>query len=88
MPESRTLPIDRHLGDSEPMAERIVSHLRDLRTQANLTQAQIADTVRVTRQTIIAVEKGNYTPSILLALKLARALGVTVEELFEYVEHD
>lgn len=70
------------------MAERIVSHLRDLRTEANLTQAQIADTVRVTRQTIIAVEKGNYTPSILLALKLARALGVTVEELFEYVEHD
>ncbi|TVR57449.1 MAG: transcriptional regulator [Spirochaetaceae bacterium] len=68
------------------MAERVESNLREYRTSANLTQAQLAENVGVTRQTIIAIERGNYTPSILLALKLARALGVTVEELFRYVE--
>lgn len=74
------------MGNSEAMAEHIVSNLRELRTRADLTQAQMAEAVGVTRQTIIAIEKGNYTPSILLALKLARALGVAVEELFDYVE--
>ena len=68
------------------MLERIVSRLHELRTGAGMTQVQIAETVGVTRQTIIAVEKGNYTPSVLLALKLARALNVSVEELFDYVE--
>lgn len=68
------------------MSERVVSNLRQYRTQANLTQVQLADKVGVTRQTIIAIERGNYTPSILLALKLARALGISVEELFIYVE--
>ncbi len=68
------------------MAERVESNLREYRTSASLTQAQLAADVGVTRQTIIAIERGNYTPSILLALKLARALGVTVEELFRYVE--
>lgn len=67
------------------MGEKIVSRLRELRTQAEMTQAQIADAVGVTRQTIIAIEKGNYTPSVLLALKLARTLKVSVEELFDYV---
>ena len=74
------------MSNSEAMAERIVSNLRELRTRADLTQAQMAEAVGVTRQTIIAIEKGNYTPSILLALKLARALQVPVEELFDYVE--
>ncbi len=74
------------MSNSEAMAERIVSNLRELRTRADLTQAQMAEAVGVTRQTIIAIEKGNYTPSILLALKLARARQVPVEELFDYVE--
>ncbi len=52
------------------------------RKTLGLTQAELADKVAVTRQTIIAVEKGNYTPSVLLALKLARALNKKVEELF------
>lgn len=52
------------------------------RKARKLTQAELADAVGVTRQTIIAIEKGNYTPSVLLALKLAGALGKSVEELF------
>jgi putative transcriptional regulator len=68
------------------MAEHIVSRVREERTRAGLTQIQLAEMVGVTRQTIIAIEKGNYTPSVLLALKLSRALKSTVEELFDYVE--
>jgi putative transcriptional regulator len=52
------------------------------RKSKQLTQAELADLVQVTRQTIIAIEKGNYTPSVLLAIKLAQALNVRVEELF------
>lgn len=51
-----------------------------------MTQEEIGQAVGVTRQTIIAIEKGNYTPSVLLAIKLARVLKVPVEELFDYVE--
>ena len=68
------------------MTENVVSSLRELRTRADMTQSEIAEAAGVTRQTIIAIEKGNYTPSVLLALKLARVLKVTVEELFDYVE--
>ncbi len=52
------------------------------RKAAKMTQAEMAVAVGVTRQTIIAIEKGNYTPSVLLALKLAKALKKQVEELF------
>lgn len=52
------------------------------RKDAKMTQAELAEAVGVTRQTIIAIEKGNYTPSVLLALKLAQALTKQVEELF------
>lgn len=66
------------------MAITIVSRVRDKRTAHGLTQAQLAEKTGVTRQTIIAIEKGNYTPSVLLALKLAYELECTVEELFAY----
>lgn len=52
------------------------------RKSKKFTQADLAQTIDVTRQTIIAIEKGNYTPSVLLALKLAQALSKSVEELF------
>ncbi len=47
-----------------------------------LSQAELAARVGVSRQTIVAIEKGNYNPSVELALRLARVLGTTVEELF------
>ena len=65
------------------MAEPQVDNtIRRWRVLAELTQEQLADAVGVTRQTIIAMEKGNYTPSVLLALRLAKRLKCTVEELF------
>lgn len=53
------------------------------RLLSNRTQEELATQVGVTRQTILAIEKGNYAPSVVLALKLARTLNCTVEELFD-----
>lgn len=53
-----------------------------------MTQQEIADTVGVTRQTIIAIEKGNYTPSVLLALKFAQSFKRPIEEIFYLQKHD
>lgn len=48
-----------------------------------MTQQELADRVGVTRQTILSIEKGKYTPSVALALQLAEVFAVRVEELFE-----
>lgn len=47
-----------------------------------MTQAELAGAVGVSRQTVIAVERGDYAPSVYLALRIARTLGATVEDLF------
>jgi DNA-binding XRE family transcriptional regulator len=57
--------------------------LKTRRILADLTQEDLAKKVGVTRQTVLAIEKGNYAPSVLLAIRLARALGCTVEDLFD-----
>jgi len=62
--------------------EVVNNNLPDLRKAAKVTQQQLADDVGVTRQTIIAIEKGNYIPSVLLALKLSRRLECSVERIF------
>ncbi|MEK7462576.1 MAG: helix-turn-helix transcriptional regulator [Patescibacteria group bacterium] len=65
------------------MKEEIIKNcVNEYRTKAGLTQEELAEKVGVTRQTIIAIERGNYTPSVLLALKLAEVFKVTVEKLF------
>ena len=64
------------------MAERLYNRLLRVRTERGLTQAGLAELVGVSRKTINTVENGIFIPSTLLALKLARALGRPVEELF------
>lgn len=66
------------------MARQITLHsrLRELRSAAQLTQAALAERAGVTRQTIIAIERGGYVPSVALALQLARELSTPVERLF------
>ena len=64
------------------MTERLVNEIKERRTAAGLTQAELAERVGVTRKTVNTVENGVFTPSATLAIKLARALGVTVETLF------
>ena len=56
--------------------------------RGDLSQQELADMVGVSRQTIVAIERGNYSPSVKLALLLAKKLGATVEELFELEEGD
>lgn len=55
----------------------------ELRTKRELTQEDVARAISVTRQTVIAIEKGNYVPSVLLAIKLAKLFGVPVEDIFK-----
>ncbi|MEA3031140.1 MAG: putative transcriptional regulator [Sphingomonadales bacterium] len=64
------------------MAEKLGNRLLALRAERGLTQAALAEAVGVSRKTINTVENGVFVPSTLLALKLARALGRPVEELF------
>ncbi len=64
------------------MEEQIKNRVNEYRTNAKFTQEELAQKVGVARQTIIAIEKGNYTPSVLLALKLAEVFSVSVESLF------
>ncbi len=64
---------------------RIDNRVREERMRQNLSQEELAERVGVTRQTIIAIERGNYTPSVLLALNLAKTLKRPVETLFTVV---
>lgn len=65
---------------------RLCNSLRELRARHNLTQEQLARAVGVTRQTILAIERGNYSPSVVLALRIAQVLRVPVEEVFRLEE--
>ncbi len=65
---------------------RLISHLKALRTDAGLTQAELAARVGVSRKTINTVENGIFTPSTLLALKIARELATPVEDIFTLAE--
>jgi len=63
---------------------RVTNRIRKLREAAGLTQAELADRVGATRQTIIAVEAEKYAPSLELAFRLARVFRVPFETVFHY----
>lgn len=64
------------------MSEYVTNSVQQLRTEKGVTQEQLATAVSVTRQTIIAIEKGNYTPSVALAIKIAKFFNKPVENIF------
>ncbi len=65
------------------------NNLRRIRVaRDDMSQQQLADAVSVSRQTIIAIERGDYNPSVKLALLLAHVLGTSVDQLFELEEND
>ena len=68
------------------MAERLANRLKERRAELGLTQAELAERVGVTRKTVNTVENGVFTPSTVLALRLAEALDRTVEQLFQLIE--
>jgi len=66
---------------------RVTNEIRALRFSAGeMTQAELADRVGLTRQTIIAIEQGRYSPSLEVAFKIARVFGVPLERVFGYPE--
>lgn len=70
------------MGKGEP---KIANTVRSLRFHAGeMTQAALAEKVGVTRQTIVAIEQGRYSPSLEVAFRIARVFGVPLEEAFSY----
>ncbi|WP_040787838.1 helix-turn-helix transcriptional regulator [Massilia niastensis] len=68
------------------MPEQLKTTMKVQRARLDLTQAELAERAGITRKSINAIETGNMVPSTILALKLSRALDVTVEELFTLVD--
>lgn len=60
------------------------NRIRILRAEHNVTQQDLAKKVGVSRQTIISIEKGNYTPSLVLAFDIAHAFNVGIDDVFHY----
>ena len=64
----------------------LLNHLKEYRARLGVNQQEMGRRVGVSRQTISQIERGDYSPSVTLALKLAKLCGVTVEDIFDYVE--
>ena len=70
-------------------ATRVTNDIRRLRfANAEMTQAELADRIGVTRQTIIAIEQGRYSPSLEMAFQIARVFEVPLDEVFGYLDSD
>ena len=68
---------------------RVTNAIRALRfANGEMTQAELAERVGVTRQTIIAIEQGRYSPSLEMAFQIARVFKVPLDEVFQYPEGD
>lgn len=66
---------------------RVTNSLRALRfAHGQMTQADLATRIGVTRQTVIAIEQGRYSPSLEMAFQIAHVFGVPLEEVFQYPE--
>ncbi len=68
------------------MSFLINNNISQIRVRRKLTQEELAQAVNVSRQTIIALEKGNYIPSLLLAMSISRYFGLTIEKIFTLEE--
>ena len=64
---------------------RVINQIRRLRFETGeMTQAELAERIGVTRQTIIAIEQGRYSPSLEMAFQIAHALDVSLDDVFQY----
>ncbi|MEW1962416.1 helix-turn-helix transcriptional regulator [Microbacterium sp. NPDC077644] len=64
----------------------VTNSIRSRREEAGITQADLAGRIGVTRQTLIAIEQGKYSPTLELAFQIARAFEVGIDDLFQYPE--
>lgn len=68
---------------------RVTNRIKELRAAAgDLTQAELARRIGVTRQTVIAIEQGRYSPTLELAFQISRVLGTSLDEVFQYPDDD
>ncbi|MGP7813491.1 MULTISPECIES: helix-turn-helix transcriptional regulator [Micrococcaceae] len=74
------------MGGSKPT--KVTNCIRDLRTELGLTQAGLAATLGVSRQTVIAIEQGRHSPSLEMAFQIAQSLRVPLDEVFSYQGDD
>lgn len=63
---------------------RVTNSIRSIREKAGLTQAELAAQIGVTRQTLIAIEQGKYSPSLELAFQISLVFGVGLDDVFQY----
>ena len=70
------------------MSIGLTNRLKQCRTQAGLTQADLAEQVQVSRKSINTIENSVFVPSTILALRIAKALGISVHDLFQLAEDD
>ena len=66
----------------------LYNHLKEHRARIGVNQQELGAMVGASRQTISLIERGDYSPSITLAIKIAKVFGVTVEEVFAYEEDE
>lgn len=66
----------------------LLNYLKEYRSRMGINQTELGRMAGVSRQTISLIERGDYSPSVTLALKLAKICRVTVEDIFEYSEED
>jgi putative transcriptional regulator len=75
------------VGTNRPT--RITNRIRALRfAHAEMTQAQLAERIGVTRQTVLAIEQGKYSPTLEMAFQIARVFGVPLDEVFQYPDEE
>ena len=67
---------------------RVINHIREIRLKKGITQVKMAEDLQVTRQTINAIEKNRYNPSLELALKLIAYFNVPIDDIFILEEDD
>lgn len=66
----------------------LINHLKEMRARLGVNQAEMGKLAGTSRQTISQIERGDYSPSVTLALKLAKICSVSVEDIFEYKENE
>ncbi len=72
-----------------PKSTKVTNSIRALRfAKGEMTQADLAEAVGVTRQTIIAIEQGRYSPSLEMAFQIAKAFGVPLDDVFQYPDEE
>lgn len=64
------------------------NHLKEMRARLGVNQQEMGKLIGTSRQTISQIERGDYSPSVTLALKIAKICGVAVEDVFEYEEEE